>query len=210
MLRDFPAVVALQSIQWSPALQGEKPDDRATLVIRRVGPMSHSSRARISGDGLAPRDITFVRSLARAPGRIRTCDARFRKANRRRKRRSRRVPSRTFSAGQHSRNGRGRKQPDPDSSRVVGTFGRDTLPNVVGTEARARSSLVEGIGPGARTEISLGPSRWCELQSINFGSRSEALDHLPEWIAPTAPPTPVPGPLVTWVVPSGLAASAPW
>ena len=45
---------------------------------------------------------------------------RFRKAKRRRKRRSRRVPNRTISAGQRGYYGRERKQPDPDGSRVVG------------------------------------------------------------------------------------------
>ena len=74
-------------------------------------------------DGSEKPDLTGVPpGLFGAPGRIRTCDARFRKAETRRKRRSRTVRNRKFSAGQRAHDGRERKQPDPGSSRVIGTF----------------------------------------------------------------------------------------
>jgi len=76
------------------------------------------------------------------------CDLnlRFRKAKRRRKRRNRTVPNRTFSAGQRDRDGGGRKQPDPDSSRVVGTFVGTHRPTVSGPTFAGASQANQRIG----------------------------------------------------------------
>ena len=109
------------------------PNDMPDLVLyrrpkplppcRRGVPVSGGRSVR-GGSGAVPCGLCLPSPLIflerpRQDSNLRT---RFRKAKRRRKRRSRTVPNRTFTAGQRSHDGGGRKQPDPDSSRVVGTF----------------------------------------------------------------------------------------